>query len=182
MDKQKNLDLFFEKLEKTGVDTTELRELLGEYLQKATFNPSFDSGLCGEGTFLSTILYELTPYAVRINELLPENKRASKTSLVKVCLLHQIAKAIRLIPNDNTWEIEKRGILYKYDASLPSIRTGLHSLAIAQSCGINFSIDEVEAMTIIDKDLTDNQARYHSSVMASIIRQANELTYLTNKP
>ena len=112
-------------------------------------------------------------------ELGSEIKRVDKNTLVKICLLHQLAKAIRLIPNDNSWEIEKRGLIYKYNSDLPSIRTGLHSLIMCQVCGINFSTEEAEAMTVNDRDLTDDQARWHSSIMASIIRQASELTYLT---
>ena len=40
-------------------------------------------------------------------------------------------------------------------------------------------IEEAEAMTVNDRDLTDDQARWHSSIMATIVRQASELTYLT---
>ena len=128
---------------------------------------------------MEIILKTLTPYAVKVNELLPEEVKVDKNTLVKVCLLHQIAKAVRLIPNDNQWEIEKRMLSYKYDNSLPSIRTGLHSLIICENCGIKFTESEAEAMTINDRDLTDEQSRWHSSVMASIVRQASELTYLT---
>jgi hypothetical protein len=94
-------------------------------------------------------------------------------------LLHQIAKAVRLIPNDNQWEVEKRGLAYKYNGDLPSIRTGLHSVSMCFECGIPLNTEEIEAMTINDRDLSDDQARWHASIMASIIRQANELTYLT---
>ena len=31
----------------------------------------------------------------------------------------------------------------------------------------------------VDRDLTDDQARWHSSIIATIVRQASELTYLT---
>jgi hypothetical protein len=33
-------------------------------------------------------------------------------------------------------------------------------------------------MTINDRDLSDDQARWHASIMASIVRQANEMVYL----
>ena len=92
--------------------------------------------------------------------------------------IDEIAKAVRLEPNDNQWEIEKRGMVYKYDESQPSIRTGLHSLILAQQCGVTFTPEEAEAMTVNDRDLTDDQARWHSSIFASIVRQANEMVYL----
>ena len=69
--------------------------------------------------------------------------------------------------------------MYKYNSELPSIRTGLHSLIMCQNCGIEFTAEEAEAMTVNDRDLTDEQARWHSSIMATIVRQASELTYLT---
>ena len=124
------------------------------------------------------MLKVLTPYAVRINELLPEEQSVDQSTLVKVCLLHQIAKAVRLIPNDNEWERDKRGLMYKYDGDLPSIRTGLHSVSMCFDCGIPLTTEEIEAMTINDRDLSDDQARWHASTMATIVRQANELTYV----
>lgn len=175
---ERNLKLFFKKLSQIGVDTDCLEQKYGEKIMTATFANANENGFAGEGTFLEVLLKILTPYAVRINELLPEHKRVDKNTLVKVCLLHQIAKAIKLIPNDNAWEVEKRGMLYKYDPSLPSIRTGLYSLFMAQNCGITFTAEEVEAMTVNDRDMTDEQARWFSSVMATIVRQASELTYL----
>jgi hypothetical protein len=33
-------------------------------------------------------------------------------------------------------------------------------------------------MTVNDRDLSDEQARWHSSLFASIVRQANEMVYL----
>jgi hypothetical protein len=45
-------------------------------------------------------------------------------------------------------------------------------------CGIPLSTEEIEAMTVNDRDLSDDQARWHSSIMATIVRQASELTYL----
>ena len=50
-------------------------------------------------------------------------------------------------------------------------------MMMAIECGISFDTDEVEAMTSIDRDLSDMQSRFHSSLFSIIIRQANELTY-----
>jgi len=177
--KEKNLMLFFKKLSQLGIDTTSLEKTYGTAIKNGSFTNSNEFGNAYEGSLLEIVLKTLTPYAIKLNELLPEGKRVDKNTLVKICLLHQLAKAIRLIPNDNSWEIEKRGLVYKYNSGLPSIRTGLHSLIMCQVCGINFSTEEAEAMTVNDRDLTDDQARWHSSIMATIVRQASELTYLT---
>lgn len=175
---ERNYELYLKKLGELGIDTTLLQSQYGEKLKSATFTNINDFGHAYDGSLIEIVLKVLTPYAVRLNELLPSEMRCEKQTLVKVCLLHHISKAIRLIHNDNIWEVEHRGILYKYDSMQPSIRVGLHSLIIAQNCGIPFTAEEAEAMTINDRDSTDEQARYHASVLATIVRQANELTYL----
>jgi hypothetical protein len=176
--KNKNFEIFLKKLSQVGVDATMFSGDFGEKIKNASFTNINDFGNAYQGSLIEIVLKVLTPYAVRINELLPEGQRVDKNTLVKVCLLHHIAKAVRLVPNDNQWEVEKRLMVYKYDDSQPSIRTGLHSLILAQNSGITFSPEEAEAMTVNDRDLTDDQARWHSSVMATIVRQANELTYV----
>lgn len=176
--KEKNLNLFFKKLSQLDVNIDRLSEMLGDQLKEASFTNTNDFGNAYPGSLLEIVLKVLTPYAVKINELLPEEQRVDKNTLVKVCLLHHIAKAVRLVPNNNQWEVEKRLMVYKYDDSQPSIRTGLHSLILAQNAGIGFTAEEAEAMTVNDRDLTDDQARWFSSVMSTIVRQANELTYV----
>lgn len=172
------LNIYFEKLTQLGINVSILKEKYGEKLMNATFTNSNEFGNAYDGSFLEILLIKLTPYAVRLNELLPDDKKVDKQTLVKVCLLHQIAKCVRMVPNDNQWEIDKRKMLYKYDDSLPSIRTGFHSMVMAQECGITFTVEEAEAMIVNDRDATDEQARWFSSKMATIIRQANELTYI----
>ena len=177
-DKLKNYELYLKKLNQIGIDTDRLAEKYGEKIADATFSINSDNGLAYDGALIETLLYKLTPYAIKINELFPAEIQVDKTSLVKVCLLHQIAKAVRLEKNDNDWEIKNRGLVYKYVSGQPSIRTGLHSLVMATNSGIQFTPEEAEAMTVNDRDLSDDQARWHSSLMASIIRQANEMVYL----
>lgn len=175
--KNKNYELYLKKLSQIGVDATMFAGEFGEKIKDASFTNINDFGNAYQGSLLEIVLKVLTPYAVRLNELLPDEQKVDKNTLVKICLLHHIAKAVRLVPNDNQWEIEKRGMVYKYDENQPSIRTGLHSLIMAQQCGISFTPEEAEAMTVNDRDLTDDQARWYSSVMATIVRQANESHY-----
>jgi len=175
--KEKNFETYTKKLKQVGVDLTPIIEQ-GFPLKDASFTNLNDHGNAYPGSLIEIVLKVLTPYAVKINELLPEDQRVDKNTLVKVCLLHHIAKAVKFVPNDNQWEIEKRGMVYKYDENQPSIRTGLHSMIIAQSAGVSFTPEEAEVMTVNDRELTDDQARWHSSVMATIVRQANELTYV----
>jgi hypothetical protein len=178
MNTSKNLELWSKKLYEVGVDTTSLVEEYGSDIETATFSNLSTNGLAYEGSLLQTLLYKLTPYALKLNDMFPESIRVDRDKIIKVCLLQHIAKSVRLIKNENDWEVKNRGMVYKYNPSNPSIRNGLHSLQMCYEHGIMFSVDEVEAMTINDRDLTDDQARWHSSLFASIIRQANEMVYL----
>jgi hypothetical protein len=179
--KNQNFILFQKKLEKLGIDIQPMIDGIGDKLLNAPCSTSIDSGLAYDGALIHNILKVITPYAVRINELLPDSIKVDKISLVKVCLLHQLSKALMFIPNDNTWEIEKRGMLYKYAESNLALKTGIRSLILCQEYGIKFTPEEVEAMTIIDREPTDEQARFFANPISVIVRQANELATLENK-
>ena len=173
-----NLRLWVKKLSQVGVDAGALVERYGDKIRDASYSSTSEHGNAYYGSMIETVLKVLTPYAVRINEILPQEIRCDKSELVKVCLLHQISKGVRMIPNDNQWEIEKRGFLFKYDDEQPSIRFGLHSIIMCTECGIQITPFEAEAMTIIDRRQDDKQSEYFSSTMATVLKQANELTYI----
>lgn len=176
--KEKNYRLFLKKLQSIGLPVDNINANYGNAIMNASFTITNEKGNAYDGSLLEIILKTLTPYALKLNELLPQALQVERDSLIKVSLLHHLSKALTIIPNDNQWEIEKRGMLYKYNNDLPSLRTGMYSAFISQKCGIEFTIEEMEAMIINDRIATDEQARWHSSAFATIIRQANELTYL----
>jgi hypothetical protein len=133
-----------------------------------------------EGSLLHIVLRTLTPYAIKINDLLPDNLKVDTNSLVKVCLLSHLSKCKMFIPNDNAWEVTNRAMTYKFAPSEVSLRTGIKSLILAQRMGVEFTDVEVDAMTILDRD-ADLQAKYFSTPLATIVRQAYELTLLQFK-
>lgn len=191
--KSKNLELFIEKLATyafdkedlkdddditvEGVVANKLEKVFGFSLANATYTISNDYGNAYDGSFLHILLRTLIPTALSINELIPEEIRPKKETLIKVLLVHQMAKALIHVPNDNKWEVEKRNMMYKYAENKPAIKTGLYSLILAHELGIKFSPEEAEAVTINDRSLEDSQSRWHSSALATVVRQANELTY-----
>lgn len=175
--RDKNLAIFVKKLGEIGIETDRLMEKYGDAIKAASFTHTNEDGMAYDGSMLDIVLRVLTPYALKINEMMPERKRIEKDSVIKVALLHHVAKAIRLVPNDNEWEVEKRNMPYKFNNDLPSIKNGAMSLAICQECGIPFTLDEVEAMTINDTWKTDPLARMHCNTLSTIMLHANELTY-----
>lgn len=162
--------------------TKNLIEYLGEEnIKSASFATTSDTGMAYEGSLLDKII-DITTYAVKINELLPEDKRASKESLVKVGLLSHLSKVVMFTPNTNSWEIEKRGMVYTFAKTKGALRAGERSLLIAFNNGITFDEYEYEAMRILDKTNEDDiYSKYHSSVLSTVIKQANEIILLVNK-
>lgn len=181
-----NYVLFLKKLEGVGVDYANIVKYVGENnLKNATFAINSDMGMAYDGSLINIILRKVTKYAVLINQMLPENVKVNEESLVKVCLLHQISKAIMFEENDSTWEKTNRGLLYKYSELEGSLRCGERSAYICLSNGVQFTPEEYEAMRIMDKDSEDTYAKFYSSPIATIVKQANELAAMdmriTNK-
>lgn len=176
----KNLSLLFDKLRQIGIDTHQMEEELSDSLLTAPFSNLNDHGMAFDGSLLHIVLRTFTPYAVKINELLPDSIKVEQNKLVKICLLSQLAKCKMFIPNDNTWEVQNRQMPYKFAPNNVSLRTGIKSLLLAQNMGVTFTEEEVDAMTILDRE-QDLQAKYFATPLATIIKQAYELTLLQFK-
>lgn len=181
--KEKNYQLYLKKLEGIGVNVEKFESIQNEVMN-ATYGltVAFDGVASAyDGAMLEIVLKVLTPFAVRINEMLPEGLKVDKATLVKVCLLHQLSKAITIVPNDDKWRAEHKGELYKFKDGLPAIKMGLHSVLLCHDLGIELTPQEVEAMTITDRTDDDTQAKYFASPLSVILRQANELTRMQIK-
>ena len=152
-----------------------------EAVMKASFATTNDNALCYDGAFIRGIL-DVATYAVKINALLPEDKQVDKDSLVKVILLSQISKVLMFTPNTNDWEVQKRGMVYTFNNLEGALRMGERSLLIAMNAGVKFTAEEFEAMRILDKSSDDdNYAKYHSSMLSTLVKQANEIVMVLNK-
>lgn len=173
----RNYNLFMSKLKELGIETNILQERYGDSIKNASFSSRNYDGTAYEGSLLDVILYHLTPIALKENDSFEEFK-VDKNKIIKICLLQHISKAVRMVKNDNAWEIRERKVIFKYNENNPALRTGLHSVAILQECGINLSVDEIEAITIIDKEENDSQSNLFSSVCAEIVRIANIKNYI----
>jgi hypothetical protein len=172
---ENNFNLYLKKISEIGIDIKLLTDDFKQKLKYGSFATSADTNEAYPGSLIEIVLMKLTPYAVKINELYPKVIQVEKSEVVKICLLHHISKAIRMIYNDNEWERDKRGMVYKFNPENPSIRTGLHSLIICQNLNIQFTPIEAEAMTIMDRDADDMQAKLYPNLLSSIVREANEM-------
>ena len=180
MEKEKNLELYFKKLSECGINVEVLREKYGEKLLNGTYTFSRKDKGCGDGELLNILLRKLTPTAIGINNLLPEDLRVDTTMLIRTCLLSQISKAVMVIPNENQWEIENRGILYKFDEFPYAMKMGMRTISMCMDCGIVLNDNEIEAISNLDRD-EDKQIKFFSSPLATILRQATEIIDLMNR-
>lgn len=180
MEKNDLFETYLKKLSQCGVSDeacNAMKEKYGDLLSIGSYSTTSDKGLAYEGSLVETILKKLTVFAVKINEIYPQEVMVDKKSLVKICLLQHISKCVRLVESTDEWRKNKLGEIYTYTSGMPAIGVGLHSLIMASECGIEFTPFESEAMTIIDRDDDDAQAKYHSSLLTNIVKQANEMVY-----
>lgn len=176
-----NYQLFISRLSGMGINVDSLVEEFGDLIKEAPAATTVDSGIAYKGGLLNHVMRVVCRYAVEINKSLPDNLKVDNNTLVKVCLLHQISKVVMFVPNDDDWQIKNRGIVYKYAELSGALKCGERSLVLCNNHGITFSEIESEAMRILDREPTDDQARYFSSPLSIIIRQANELAILEAK-
>lgn len=181
----KNYSTYFKCLSaKIGEETANrIIESVGgaEVVMNASYSNLSETGSAYRGSFIRSII-RLIKYALKVNEVFPENLQADADSIYKVCLLSQIAKVLLYIENDNNWEISNRGITYKYNNNLEgALRIGERSTLIAMSAGVALSPIEYEAMNILDRLEDDNYKKYYASPLSTVIRQASEILAIANK-
>lgn len=160
-----------------------IEELGGDdAVMNATYANTENTGLAYDGSFTETVI-ALTVYAIKINNLLPEEKQVSKESIAKVALLSQIGKVLLFKPQTNDWRRKNLGENYTYAELDGAIRVGERSILIAMNSGVKFTEFEFEAMRIMDKqnENADNYSKYFSGTLSMVIKQANEMIDIINR-
>lgn len=161
--KNKNLLLFLKKLEENNINIS----LINEDLKQKLLNCPFLIGQ-EEGSLLNNILRVLTPYAIHLNNILPEQIKCNNQSLIKLCLISNLSKCTTFI---------KEGDKYIYNKDSLAMKMGMKSLAMGLELGMTFTPEEVEALSILDRD-NDDQAKYFASPLSTILKMSLDLTNL----
>lgn len=153
-------------------------EELKAQLKDAAGALSIDTGLAYPGALISHINL-FTSIAERIAKMVCGTfPNVTKEQLLKVCLIQHLSKIEMYEKNDNQWEIEKRGFVYKFADLEGCLKFGERSALNAMNRGINLSPVEFEAICSLDKDGEDAKNRkYVVDILTTIVRQANELAY-----
>lgn len=179
--KQSVFDTCIKKLVENGVSeeaAKKLSETYGNAIREGSYSTSNEFGLAYYGSLPYISLTKLAAYAFKINGLYPEVVRVPQASIIKVALLQHISKALMLEPTKDEYKLKKLNMPFEYVKGKTSLRTGIWSMLMAMNCGVTFTEEEAEAMTIIDKDDDDIQAKFHKKTLASIIKMANEMVYI----
>lgn len=173
-------EFFWGNMQKAGIakffDGTNLRHSL----ETATCALSEDTGCAYEGALLvHTNL--VTKLALRIAKMVSNTFPIDEAMLLKVCCLMHLSKIEMFMPNDNAWEVEKRGLFFKFAPIDGKLKFGERSILMATNMGVTFNPIEWEAMTGMDNADATKGEKYFDSILTIIIRQANELAYAIEK-
>jgi len=153
-------------------------EELKEQLKVAPGALSVETGLAYPGALICHINL-FTSIAERIAKMVCGTfPQITKEQLIKVCLIQHLSKIEMYEPNDNQWEIDKRGMVYKFADTEGCLKFGERSALNALNLGVKLSPVEFEAICSLDKDGEEAKNRkYVVNILTTIVRQANELAY-----
>ncbi len=179
-EENKNLELldFFGELEKIGISPVDIVDY--DKLVNAPAGMSEDTGNSFSGGLVFHCNFVLK-IARKLAKMVSNTFTIDDASLVKVCLLHQIAKAEMFVENDDSWGL-KRDFLYKFAETPGVLKVGERSLCLCMNSGVKFSPIEFEAMRVLDKDGEELKSQKHIiNILSLILIQANELAYAIEK-
>jgi hypothetical protein len=118
---------------------------------------------------------------IHINKLLPDTMKVNENSIVKVGLLAEIGKTFLYKPCESKWHRDNQGKMYEFNEDMESMRVGERSAYYAMKHGVELTDEEFQAIVNIDKPLDDKQAKWHSSTLAQLLRQATDISIAIEK-
>ena len=169
---------FVTSLQNIGINVLEFVDEKKLYLAPAGLSSDTGNAFSGGLVMHCNTVLKL---AQRLAKMVSNTFSIDETSLIKVCLLHQIAKTEMFIANDDQYGI-KRGYLYKFAETEGLLKVGERSLCMCTNAGVKFTPIEFEAMRVLDKDGEELKTqKYKLNIMSLILLQANELAYAIEK-
>jgi hypothetical protein len=177
---ESNKKKFLETNSKYKIFTKELENFLGDDFYTAPATTTIDMYGCYPGGLLNTSL-KACKYAIKINELLPENMREEVPTILKCVFLSQIGKVFLFCPNQNEWQRKTLGKMYEFCNDLVSLRVGERSVHYATKNGVELNEEEFQTVLNTDKESDDKMVKYHSSNLSNVIKLGFELAILEEK-
>lgn len=169
---------FITELREAGVDTDRLIDFVGEdRLKNSPAGLELSSGLAFKGALLLLMMTSLR-YARQLIDMGDNEFKIDPKSLTKVVLLHHIGKALIYEENDDEWQRNKRGMVYKWVDNETILKAGERSLYVLQRCGIELTETEFEAIKINDKTDDEKFSMLHITPLSMIVKMADDLSYM----
>ena len=172
---------FWKRLSNIELGINFKEEELKEALRTASGGLNDDTGISYPGGLITHINITLA-LADKIYETIssaPFNVlNIDKNSLDKVLLLMHLSKIEMYKVNDNAWEVEKRGLNYKFNDELKGrLKFGERSILVCMEAQIPLTEEEFEAIRSIDRKSEGTGSDMYESNLSLIVRQVNELAY-----
>ena len=111
---------------------------------------SADSGLAYEGAILFHTLM-IWHFANKLSAVYNNISPVDNKSLAKVVVLHQLGKIGMFTPNTNEWQVKNQGKIYEFVDYGVCLKSGERSKRLCGNAGVNFTLEEYEAISILDK-------------------------------
>lgn len=177
---EKNVKKFEEVNEKYGFFTKDLLDFLGKDYFLAPASPMRDMNNAFPGGLLDHTI-KVAKYAVYLNKSLPESMREDLESVLKVSFLSEIGKTFLFNPCTSDWHIKNQGKYFEFNEELVSMKVGERSCFYALSNGVKLNDSEYQAILNHDKSEDDKQARWYSTKLGQLLKQATDLAILEEK-
>lgn len=174
---EKNKKIFKKTVETYDIFTPKLIEFLGDALFTApastmiTLHNSFEGGLIDH-------LIRVAKYAAMFNEILPENLKCSKESVLKVAFLCEIGKTFLYKPCESDWHRKTQGKLYDFVEDNVSMKVGERSVFYALSNGVILTEEETQAILGFERSEDDKMAKWHSVPLTRVLKSAIEFAIM----
>ena len=168
---------FHSKFDELGLSQFYDMDKLREEVTVSPCTTNEDSGAAYKGALLMHIIMFLG-LSQRIAKMISGTFNIDDKSLEKVCLIAHLSKRNMFEESQNDWDI-KRGYPFKFRETGTVLKTGERSIIEAMNNGVKLTAEEYEAIRAIDED--DPSKRPFQGIMATILRQANDLAYSIEK-
>lgn len=139
---------------------------------------SEDAGTAYKGALLMHINM-LMGIAERMTKMISGTFQVDKNSLLKVCCIMHLSKRYMYAECTEEWKI-RGGRFFEFAKLEGNLKGGERSALEALNNGVKLTPTEYEAIKILDGD-EDNTKNPFKSILAIIIKQANELAYAIEK-
>lgn len=175
----KELSMFYGNVERGNLQGLLVRtQELDNSLSAGVCALNNDTGCAYPGSLLVHINY-VCALATRIANMISATFQIDLSSMTKCCIIQHIAKLLIYVPNDNEWEVEKKGQINKFNTLNGRLKCGIRGALTTLNHGVQLTPIELEAITCLDRE--DDNGRAFDNIMTTIIRQANELAYAIEK-